>query len=408
MERKSCNQVGDGFPCHKGRLILLLSFVMLFYGATPSSRAETASDLIKQIKKEKAALQKIEANIQKNKKGNIAAKRKERSILAAIETTDRRFSLLRKEVALLEIEIRKKEREEKGLSIDIKEARVEIEETRDLIARRLRRLYKEKRGTSLKVLMASQDYPELLRRLHYLKTLSKKEGEMLVRFKKGHAELVAKKDQLSQVKSQLIENRESLARKLMESRAERKKKGRLLARVRKEKRFYRKALSEMLKSSGQIQTMIKTLEGEKKRLKASLPGRFSRERGQLRWPNDGRIVSLFGKQKHPKFDTTVYRKGIEIAPVRRGEVRSVYGGAVVYADWFRGYGMMVIIDHGENYYSLYAHLAKLLVGIGDQVKTNRVIGTVGKTGLSQGAKLYFEIRHQGEPVNPLSWLKKRR
>ena len=69
--------------------------------------------------------------------------------------------------------------------------------------------------------------------------------------------------------------------------------------------------------------------------------------------------------------------------------------------------MMIMIDHGENYYSLYADLEKLLVGIGDRIKTRRVIGQIGGTGLSQGSKLYFEIRHKGKAINPTAWLKKR-
>ncbi|MFQ5543500.1 MAG: murein hydrolase activator EnvC family protein, partial [Nitrospiria bacterium] len=137
-------------------------------------------------------------------------------------------------------------------------------------------------------------------------------------------------------------------------------------------------------------------------------GKFSKERGRLEWPKGGKVASLFGRQKHPKFDTMIYRKGIEIAPSRGSEVRSVYDGTIVYADWFRGYGLVIIIDHGENYYSLYAHLNKVLVSVGDMVKKERMIGEVGKTGLSRDPKLYFEIRHEGEPVNPLVWLQKRR
>ncbi len=103
----------------------------------------------------------------------------------------------------------------------------------------------------------------------------------------------------------------------------------------------------------------------------------------------------------------ITKKGIEISPVRGSAVRNFFDGTVVFADWFRGYGMMIMIDHGENYYSLYADLEKLLVGIGDRIKTRRVIGQIGGTGLSQGSKLYFEIRHKGKAINPTAWLKKR-
>jgi len=385
----------------------LLLLGLVFPAPSRLLGAESAQSLIRQIKKEKAALGKIAAEIKKNQQGKRRAKKKERSILRSLEKLDRRISLARKEVALIEIKIRQKEQEEAVLSAEIKSASAEIKKTQAVVFGHLRRLYKEKQGASLKILTASKDYPEFLRRLHYLETLSEKEEGLLSSFKKEHEVLFKKKQEMAALRSRLVEDREVLAEKLDERRAERKKKRRFLARIRKEQRLYEQVLSEMAVSSKKIRGIIHSLQGRKSRLQASLPERFSRKRGQLSWPNEGRIVSRFGKQKHPKFDTTVYRKGIEIAPGRQEQVRAIFGGSVVYADWFRGYGMMVIIDHGENYYSLYAHLEKLLVGVGEKVSTRRVIGTVGKTGLSQGTRLYFEIRHQGDPVNPLRWLKKR-
>ncbi|MDC4226864.1 MAG: peptidoglycan DD-metalloendopeptidase family protein [Candidatus Manganitrophus sp.] len=210
------------------------------------------------------------------------------------------------------------------------------------------------------------------------------------------------------VKDHLVQEKEALAQKLVEIRSEKKKKDQLLARVRNEKVFYERALAELDESSLQLQMMIKKLEEEKKRLQQPASGKFSKEKGHLSWPSDGQIVSLFGRQKHPKFDTFIYKKGIEIEPSKGDEVRAVYDGTIIFANWFKGYGMVIIIDHGENYYSIYAHLAKLLVSVGDKVGRSRPIGQIGETGLSQGSNLYFEIRHQGEPFDPLTWLQKKR
>ena len=86
---------------------------------------------------------------------------------------------------------------------------------------------------------------------------------------------------------------------------------------------------------------------------------------------------------------------------------AVYGGHVLYTGWFRGYGNLIIVDHGGNYYTLYAHAAEVKVREGDEVKQGQAIGTVGDTGSLQGARLYFEVRHEGKSQDPAQWLQPR-
>ncbi|MEC4678795.1 MAG: peptidoglycan DD-metalloendopeptidase family protein [Nitrospirota bacterium] len=381
--------------------------VLLIFSAPLGVFAKTASEMNRQIQKEKRALKKIESEISKNRKSGLAAKKKERSLLTEMEAIDRRLTLLKREASLLELDIKKKEGEAEIISVRIKAVSSDIETGRKIILARIKSIYKEKQGAAFKILFAAQDYPDLLRKIQYLKIVAQKEDETLTQFKARHVELEEKKSLLVEVTERMVADREALALKLSQSRKERKKKDRFLARVRKERTFFKRVIVEMGESSKKVQGLILTLEKKKKALRVVLPGRFSAARGKLRWPNDGKLVSRFGRQKHPRFNEMIYRKGIEITPGQGGEVRSIFGGEVVYADWFRGYGMMVMIDHGENYYSLYAHLAQLLVGVGDEVKKDHIVGEVGGTGLSDGSNLYFEIRHQGKPTNPVSWLQKR-
>lgn len=387
--------------------LTLAFFVLLAFSVPLRLFAESASEMSRKIQQEKRALEKIESEIAKNRIDNLAAKKKEDSLLSQMELIDRRLILLKNEASLLELEIKEKEAEAAVLSGRINEVSSEIETGRSIILRRVKAIYKEKQGAAFQILFASKDYPDLLRKIQYLKTVAQKEDETLTQFKARHAELKEKKGLLTEVMERMVLDRENLARKLLQSRSERKKKDRFLARVRKERSFFKRAIAEMTQSSKKVQDLILRLEKKNKALRIAIPGRFSAARGKLRWPNDGKLVSRFGRQKHPRFNEMIYRKGIEITPGRDGEVRSIFGGEIVYADWFRGYGMMIMIDHGEHYYSLYAHLENLLVGVGDQVKKDHIVGEVGRTGLSDGKKLYFEIRHQGKPTNPISWLQKR-
>ena len=392
----------------KKRVLCLIAFFVVVLWGTSATGAEKNATLNDKIQQERKELEKLKKEIEGKRKKNIAVKKREDSILSVLEEMDQRLRVRQKEASFFELKIREKDGELERLSVEIKGLNADIHETQKAISKRLRTMYQERQNGSLKVLFASQNYSDFLRKFQYLKTIAQKEGEMLSRFKEKQSKSEEKNKELTETKQLLMQDREVLAQKLMEIRAEKKKKDHLLGRVRNERASYERVLAELDESSLQLQSLIKTLEDEKKRLQKRFSEKFSKERGRLGWPNDGDVVALFGRQKHPKFDTFIYRKGIEIEPSKGQEVKTVFDGVVIYANWFRGYGMVIIVDHGENYYSIYAHLSKLLVSVGDTVGRSRTIGEVGETGLSQGNRLYFEIRHQGEPMDPLAWLQKRR
>jgi septal ring factor EnvC (AmiA/AmiB activator) len=131
---------------------------------------------------------------------------------------------------------------------------------------------------------------------------------------------------------------------------------------------------------------------------------FSTLAGSLCLPASGPITSRYGQKVHPKFGTVIMQNGIEIGAVAGAPVRAVAPGTVRFADWFRGYGNLVIIDHGGGWFTLYAHLANINVSVGQQVGKNKVIGSVGDTGSMTGANLYFEVRHHQQPQDPAAWL----
>ena len=97
--------------------------------------------------------------------------------------------------------------------------------------------------------------------------------------------------------------------------------------------------------------------------------------------------------------------GIDIKTDQGEPIQAIYSGKTIYADWFKGYGNMIIIDHGDNFCSVYAHLQEIFKVKGDSVDQEEVIGTVGDTGSLMGPKLHFEIRHSGKPVDPVAWFK---
>jgi len=131
---------------------------------------------------------------------------------------------------------------------------------------------------------------------------------------------------------------------------------------------------------------------------------FEGLRGRLCSPAHGPVISEFGRKVHPQFNTVIPQNGIEIGAAAGSPVRAVAPGTVRFAQWFQGYGNLVIVEHGGGYYTIYAHLADFRVGPGARVNKGAVLGTVGDTGSLSGPLLYFEIRRHETPLNPAGWL----
>ncbi len=180
-----------------------------------------------------------------------------------------------------------------------------------------------------------------------------------------------------------------------------KKKKKLLTRYQKEKKEHDRKIKEFKEQMFSLEQMIKALEKTQRLTRGFRGGYFRKSKGKLFMPVDGQILKVrYGKS------TNIY-KGIMIKAPRGKGVVCVADGKVMYGDWFRGFGNILIIDHGGGYSTLYAHLEETMVEKDDLVKEGQVIAAVGDTGsLTTEPRLYFEIRRYGESLNPLEWLKK--
>ena len=220
--------------------------------------------------------------------------------------------------------------------------------------------------------------------------------------------------ELEIVRSQLEANRKKKRRQADTYReninhmaTERKTRSQLLAYVRKEKSAQLAAIESLKQAARDLDEKIKNLglganpgvSGEYRTGES-----FQSYKGLLKLPVKGKIVSLFGKFKNTRYQVLNFRSGIEIQTDRGEPIQAVYAGKVLYADWFKGYGNMIIIDHGENYYTVYAHIEEAFKSTGDTVEAGEVIATVGDSGSITGPKLYFEVRHHGKPLDPMQWL----
>ena len=133
---------------------------------------------------------------------------------------------------------------------------------------------------------------------------------------------------------------------------------------------------------------------------------FSAYQGLLKMPVSGNVISKYGKYVEPHSGASNFRNGIEIQSRPGTPIRAVFSGETIFSSWLKGYGNVIIIAHGKKYHTVYAHAEELFRSKGEKVKAGEVIATVGDTGAMNGPTLYFEIRHQGNPIDPLEWINK--
>lgn len=372
--------------------------------------AKDADGLSEKIARERKNLEKLKTRIQEEKKRAVEAERKRESVLQNLQQLDQRLVNLRHEQQEVVRDLAKKDRDLNDLNGRLTDLRGRMTDHQTSILARARMQYVQGRWGPMKVLFGAQNYTDFQRRFQYLSAVMQREYQVVERYQQDVKGLEQAEHQRAMAREQVMAIRLNTERKLKEIQDLRKKKRQYLNKVSYQKDSYDRMVEELQRSAGRVDSILGELEQRRKlaRSKPTSPGAMARAfKGVLPWPVDGAVVSFFGRQKHPTFETYVQRKGIEIRSAEGSTIKTVMPGAVVYADWLKGYGLVVIVDHQNGFFSLYAHASKLLAKVGDQVEAGQSIGETGDTGMTGDSTLYFELRAGAEPVDPLQWLAKR-
>jgi len=296
----------------------------------------------------------------------------------------------------------------------------DIERQRQRLAELIRVRYMGGEPSPLKLLLSGREQGETARLLTYQAYVARAQGEFLHR-------LQTDVEQLGALEAQARARREELAALVAEQQRERAKldaqraeRRTVLARISGELRAQRKEIEAAKRDEARLARVVEALtKASRDRARAKTPGggtvarnehvpqasernaAFAELKGRLRLPVRGELANRFGT---PRPDTGLTAKGLFIRARTGEEVRAVADGEVVYADWMRGFGNLLIVDHGGGYMTIYGHNEAILKRPGDFVRAGEVIATVGATGGNETPGLYFEMRHLGRPFDPLSWV----
>jgi murein hydrolase activator len=352
----------------------------------------------------------IKKKIELEKRVLSQVKKKESSVVESLSQVEieleRKNKQLKQSTSKLDFvvsEMHKKQAE----TVRLRES---LEQRKTYLARRADALYRWQRGASpLMILNGDLSLSSLLKRRYYLQSTVAFDREMV----QSLNEQATRQETLTQELARKRQNVDAQRRELTEVKEavqkEAQKKRELLASLREEKESRQRAVKDLEQAALRLQKMIEELSRRsagKSSKEAPAGSGLESMRGKLEWPVKGQLIGGFGKTKHHEFSTDVFRKGLEIeAPVGE-EIRAVEKGKIVFADRFSGYGKMLIIDHGDRYYTVYAHLSDFLKKSGDPVKRGEAVALVGDSESLVGSKLYFEMRKDGRSIDPTPWFQR--
>ena len=305
---------------------------------------------------------------------------------------------------------------------DIERERLESQRKRSQINRRVAAVYKGGETGNLRIFFSSESFPQMAENLRYMRSVLDNDRKLFAQYNQNLACLKQLKLRLEQDAARKEEILRSMQAKKREVEQEKSRKASYLVKVRQDKQGYQASLKELQANASRLQSMFEKLEARHRKAytskakgkgtHASLPPAphlpdkgLGTQVGRLSLPVKGRIVDRFGRHKHPEFDAFTFSNGISVSAPAGTPIHAVFDGQVIFADYFKGYGNMIIVDHGGGFFSLYAHAASVVKKVGSKVARNEVLASVGDQDSDKGPMLYFEIRYQGKPVDPAPWFK---
>ncbi len=362
--------------------IMVFAFCLQAFADSISDDNAKLSDVNKQIESIQA---KIDENTVKNK-----------GLAERIGDLDKSIGLIEEAMRLLDQDMENTLKDIKQKEEELAEAESNIEGKTEVMNSRLRVMYKNKEIGYIEVLLASENFSDLITRLDMVKKIFTHDVNLLKYMEEQKELIFIRKQELEANRLRLVNSKEEKKSKAKSLQVNRGK-------LERDKEALVKNTAELEKSENELIDLAKKIEDEirRKQSDAAYVG------GIMTWPAPGytRITSPFGYRIHPILKTRKLHTGIDIGVPANSTIVAAQSGTVIASGYNGGYGKIVMIDHGGGIVTLYAHNNTLLVREGDKVDKGQSISKSGSTGLSTGPHLHFEVRENGKYVNPIPWVK---
>ncbi len=331
----------------------------------------------------------------------LKEEKSQRKLLGSLYSINKKMKFMTEMRSRLTNQVMASQNQVKKMARSIAQLEARIDQEREGLSKRLRTLYTLNGQGTMRILFGSESGQEFDKNLKYLKLLSDRDYRVIRRFEVSLHNLKQQKDQLKTKVEKLVKNQTQLKRQRHLLTQQQKSKSHLLSQLRKTRRQYEERLKG-LRARSKFFTDAKMSKEVEGLLKPS----FFERRGRLLHPVVGMITESFGVIENEEFDFQLTHKGLFYNTPKGIEVSGVFDGTVSFAGDLPGYGKVVILDHGDHYYSIYGNAENLTVKAGDNIKSGEIIAFTGTSHRAMEPGLYFEIRHFTEAVDPKDWFTK--
>ena len=360
---------------------ILLVFILSIPFANVYAKSPNEIDKLKQEQ------DKLNKQIQQTQKNINQVKSEKKSVSKAIEDLDYKLNQAEDELSNVENLLSQLENQIAVTTMDLERASKDASSQKELLKKRVRVMYENGNAGYLSVILNSTSFSDFISRLDFLKKIINFDMNLLGKMK-DHRDSVA--DKKSQLQSEMDE-KEMLKKKIGEKKEQ-------VATAKQDREKTLKDLTSDLKELERQEDKLLAQSNEIAKKIVSMQSSNKYIGGKIGWPSPGyyKVTSPFGYRTHPILKKKKLHTGIDIAVPSGTSVVAANSGKVIYSGYYGGYGNTVIIDHGGKISTLYAHNSKLLVKVGDEVEKGKVIST--------GPHLHFEVRENGQPVDPMKYL----
>ncbi|MDY0184738.1 MAG: peptidoglycan DD-metalloendopeptidase family protein [Desulfuromonadaceae bacterium] len=354
-----------------------------------------------ELKQNKQKLQQVQEEIGSTSKKIKEKKATERSALQHLDELNRN---IKKNDSQLQHQSEVLERLKKEIAASQKKSdlyEVILQRTRQDVEKRLRALYTTGEIGALRLFFSDSSPAVIAENTEFLQRITLHDKALLLEYRKQVENLEAEHKKLEEQKNRYTSTLTQQKEQRQKLEATKREQAALINEIRRDSSMLENMLADLKERSRAMKELIDSLEQQQSRTFVPTGDSFASLKGTLNWPSSGALRSGFGVHKHKQFGSQVKTNGLEIVAMPGTPIKAIWQGKVLFSAPFKGYGNMLILDHGDKYYSLYAYAAELKYKTGDIVKTQETIATAGFEGADN---YYFEIRHHGAPLNPTQWL----
>ena len=372
--------------------VLLGSFLLLPVSVVT---AQGAAEKALELKELRARIQSLQQTLEANQRKKSNAEKRLHDVENQINETSRELRRIDNELDAKRGQLQTLREKRRGQTIQLKRQR-------EHLASEARMAYAMGHQQQVKLLLNQEQPSAVGRMLVYFGYFSRARLEQITAMRTSLEQLHALEDSIAQKTASLTVLRTS--QQLESERLKEKKRARkqAVAALSRELQKQGGKLKRLKTNEQQLQELVSSLQ----ELLVDIPADatqqqpFNNLKGKLRWPTRGRLAKRFGTRRG---SGGLKWRGVMIEAAEGGDVRAVAQGRVAFSDWMRGFGLLVIIDHGDGYMSLYGHNQALYKEVGEWVDTGEVVALLGASGGQSESGLYFELRHKGQPINPVRW-----